>query len=611
MRLHSLTALIVALVVGWGIFDGLFDRGASAPDRGAISAALTADLASGATLHPATAALYGTDRAPLFTASAQRTAAASLVLAAPLDGIALASVRAGDAGRAVDALSRAEALWTGLDDAARDTLEDPRPALLARADVAITDATLRLGDALRGRRTAPAALYPGTWFPYVRDSADVAFHALESALKMGDAARIARAVDGLRPQQAGYTRMRARLAALRTDLAPIPSGPVLAVGGRSVRVPHLRERLTAYGFMRADSLGAWDRPEPYLFDDSLATALGRFETARKLPIDRALDSTATRLLNADPATLRARLALNLERWRWLPDTFGDDYIWVNIPAFEMRVEHVESGVAETRLQMPVNVGSALTTGWTTPVIADSVHTVEFQPAWYVPASLAPGLFAQARRDSLSLYRQGVDVFRNGRPVDSRLVPWDSLSIAGFRFVQRPGAANPLGRVKFLMTTRTRSSSTTPTKSGRSPTGPARRCRAGACRPARPRSSPSTSSRPSTAGRRVKRKRRTDADRAVASASSARSGRSSSTLPRQPRRTARCGPTRTRTSTTRALPRRLASISARHPRRRSDAERLPRCATAPYLPRMTTTLRPCSWPHWHGTLRWADRVRPVA
>jgi murein L,D-transpeptidase YcbB/YkuD len=30
------------------------------------------------------------------------------------------------------------------------------------------------------------------------------------------------------------------------------------------------------------------------------------------------------------------------------------------------------------------------------------------------------------------------------------VKWDSVSIAGFRFVQRPGAANPLGRVKFLM-----------------------------------------------------------------------------------------------------------------------------------------------------------------
>ena len=42
------------------------------------------------------------------------------------------------------------------------------------------------------------------------------------------------------------------------------------------------------------------------------------------------------------------------------------------------------------------------------------------------------------------------VCQNGAAVDSRLVPWDSVSVGQFRFVQRPGPANPLGRVKFLM-----------------------------------------------------------------------------------------------------------------------------------------------------------------
>ncbi len=439
--------MLLALI-GWGFFDSFFERGPSAPSSEAVSSAVVAELASAGTRHPATASLYA--GAPLWPAARQRRAAAALLAGVPRDGIDMAGVGAADAVRAVAALDAAETQWARLDDAARDSLTDSRPALAAEADVALSSAVLRFGDALRGRRTSPAALYPGTWFPTVRDSADVAFHALEAAVRTGDAARVGRALDGLRPQQAGYRRLAARLAALRTDLAPIPSGPALMAGGRSVRVPHLRERLTAYGFLPVDSVDAWQRSEPYLFDDSLATALGRFEQARRLPVDRMLDSTATRLLNADPAELRARLALNLERWRWLPDTFGSDYVWVNIAAFELRVEHAEGDRVETKLLMPANVGSALTTGWTTPVIRDSIHTVEFQPAWYVPASLAPSLFAQARRDSLALWRQGVDVSLNGRPVDSRYVPWDSVGIAGFRFVQRPGAANPLGRVKFLM-----------------------------------------------------------------------------------------------------------------------------------------------------------------
>ena len=448
MRLSSFSVLLVVALLNWGFWDDLFESGPAAPDGQAVQASLSGTLATVPALHPATAPLYGERGSLLWASAAHRRAAVSVLAAAPLDGIDAASVHAGDAARAVDALGRAEAWWAGLDAAARDTLADPRPALLARADVLLSDGALRLGDALRGRRTDARALYPGTWFPAVRDTADVAFGALAAAVRTGRPERVARALDGLRPQQAGYRRLRARLAALQAELAPIPLGPALAAGGRSVRVPHVRARLAAFGFLGADPRGAWERRDPYVFDDSLAAGLARFEQAHRLPVNRALEDADAAVLNADPAALRARLALNLERWRWLPDSFGEDYLLVNIPAFELRVVH--AGREVDSLTMPVNVGNATTTGWTTPVIADSVHTVEFQPAWYVPASLAGGLFAQARRDSLALWRQGVDVTLNGRPVDSRLVLWDSVSSAGFRYVQRPGASNPLGRVKFLM-----------------------------------------------------------------------------------------------------------------------------------------------------------------
>src|SRR5690606_33443543 len=89
--------------------------------------------------------------------------------------------------------------------------------------------------------------------------------------------------------------------------------------------------------------------------------------------------------------------------------------------------------------------------WTTPVLSDSIVSVVFDPTWYVPTSIAAAsLLPMARADSLALARQGFTVFRDGAPVDSRLVPWDSVTVDGFRFVQRPGAANPLGRLKFVM-----------------------------------------------------------------------------------------------------------------------------------------------------------------
>ena len=453
-----LVSVLLALI-GWSLFGGLFgsdDDAPAAPQESAVAEAVVVRLrAQSAQLHPATAALYA-DGGARWMAPAARAALADLLERSAADGVLPGQVHADEIPRLARALSLAEQQWTALDGEARDTLADPRPARLAALDLALSDGALRLGDALRGRRADPRRLYRHSWFPTVRDSSGAGFDALADAVRQSDARGVSRALDALRPPHAGYRRLRARLAALQEPLAPVPDGAALAPGEHSVRVPILRERLTALGYLAADTLGAWDRPDAYLYDDSLSAALGRFETAEGLAADSVLDAEATDALNADPAALRRLLALNLERWRWLPDDLGDHFVWVNLPAFELRVLQRDSTAGDgdeyaERLRMPANIGNAQTQGWTTPVITDSVHTVEFQPVWYVPRSLAAAnIFPMARRDSLALWRSGIEAFQNGRPVDTRLVPWDSVSVGQFKFQQRPGPANPLGRVKFLM-----------------------------------------------------------------------------------------------------------------------------------------------------------------
>ena len=452
-----LLSLVTAALLGWGFLGGWFgEEEIAEPAPRAVAVALQARL-DNARLHPATADVY--ERPRLVWADARaRDGLARLLDAAPADGVAPDEVHADALPSLRRALATAEREWEALDGEARDTLADPRPARLAALDLALTDGLLRFGDALRGRRTDPRALYTHSWFPTRRDSTGAGFDALVEAARQSDAAGVVRALDALRPPHDGYRRLRARLAALEADLAPVPAGAALAPGQRSVRVPHLRDRLTAWGYLAPDTLDAWARPDAYVLDDSLAAALGRFEAAHGLAVDSVLDAAATDALNADLAPVRRRLALNLERWRWLPDDLGDHFVWVNLPAFELRVLRRDSGATDLRapyeeaLRMPVNIGNAQTAGWTTPVITDSIHTVEFQPAWYVPRSLAAAnVFPMAVRDSLALWRQGFEVYQNGAAVDSRLVPWDSVSVGQFRFVQRPGPANPLGRVKFPMT----------------------------------------------------------------------------------------------------------------------------------------------------------------
>ena len=450
----SILSLVLA-AIGWGIFGNLF--GSDAPEAPALDAVREAISMRAAAMetHAQTASVYQSG-ALLWGDPTSRVRIARLLDGSASDGVRPHEVHADQIATLRRALRLAEDQWAALDEEARDTLADPRPGRLAALDLALTDGVFRLGDALRGRRTDPTRLYTHSWFPTLRDSTGAGFAALVEAVRQSDARGVAASLDELRPPHDGYRRLRARLAALQQDLAPIPSGSDLMPGQRSVRVPHLRDRLTAMGYVVADTLGVWERPDAYVFDDSLAAALGRFESAEGLAVDSVLDATATERLNADPAALRRTLAINLERWRWLPDDLGDHFVWVNLPAFEIRVlerevgEGAGDGYAE-RLKMPANIGNALTAGWTTPVITDSIHSVEFQPVWYVPRSLAAAnIFPMARADSLALWRSGIEAFQNGRPVDTRLVPWDSVSVSEFKFQQRPGPANPLGRVKFLM-----------------------------------------------------------------------------------------------------------------------------------------------------------------
>ena len=465
-RLPLLLALVAVALGGWTPFwADWFDDGPGAPDREAIAQAVQARVEAlpvapepfGAGRHAATAGLYRrADFRALFPERAAQRRLTSLLAEARADGLAASAVHADAARRLGEQLADAEAEWRALPKSARDTLADPRPALVARLDVALADGLLRYGDALLGLRVDAAALHRGTWFPTPRDSTGARRQALADAIASGEAERAEAALRSLAPAHAGYRALRERLAALHgADLAPVPAGAPLAAGDESIRVPHLRGRLVALGYLAADSAGAWGRPRPYRFDGALAAGVARFQAAQELPVDSTLGDAETALLNADADALRRRLALNLERWRWLPDDLGAHYVWSNLAAFDLRVyrDGGEAGAEpEQTFRMPINIGTAQTTGWTTPVITDSITSVIFRPAWYVPRSLVySNVLPMARADSLALWRQGFDVTQNGVPVDSRLVKWDSVDTSGFRFVQRPGAANPLGRVKFPMT----------------------------------------------------------------------------------------------------------------------------------------------------------------
>ena len=152
----------------------------------------------------------------------------------------------------------------------------------------------------------------------------------------------------------------------------------------------------------------------------------------------------------DPAMAESaeKIALNLERWRWMPDELGGRYIIVNIPSFHLEAHQGDLAV----LPMKVVVG---TNENKTPIFSDKMTTTVFSPYWNVPDSIVEGETAPAAaRDPNFLRRNNIEILRltksGATPVDPSTVKWDDPEeLKALAFRQKPGASNALGHVKFL------------------------------------------------------------------------------------------------------------------------------------------------------------------
>lgn len=127
-----------------------------------------------------------------------------------------------------------------------------------------------------------------------------------------------------------------------------------------------------------------------------------------------------------PANERVeQIAINLERYRWLPRSLGDRYIYVNVPSF--RLQAWRGGQKE--LDMRVVVGAEYDSR-ATPVFADSMEFVVFRPYWNVTPTIQAKEFAQY-----------------GANLPAGYEFWNDGGVQRIR--QRPGEKNSLGLVKFM------------------------------------------------------------------------------------------------------------------------------------------------------------------
>jgi murein L,D-transpeptidase YcbB/YkuD len=315
-----------------------------------------------------------------------------------------------------------------------------RHRTLVRFDVLATYAYLRAAGHLRDGRV-PHRVLDADWG---RDSLSAdGLEALRKSLGRDPSELFAE----LEPKHDGYRRLREALVRYRGIDAqggwdPIPPGLPLSIGSRGPRVAALVRRLASTGEFRPG-------PMDTVFDRRLELAVGDLQTRLGIPRSGVLGEATRAALNVPIGARIRQMELNLERWRWLPDSLGRRHVEINIPAY--RLELVRDG--RVTRAMRVVVGRRRSP---TPVFSDRITYLELNPPWRLPPSvvqkeIAPALKRQ--HDFLEVNHMRVISIANAKPdtVDPRHVPWKDVASDSFPYlvVQDAGPDNPLGRIKLM------------------------------------------------------------------------------------------------------------------------------------------------------------------
>jgi len=330
----------------------------------------------------------------------------------------------------------------------RPTARQPTEADAVKFDLALTVCAMRYVSDLHVGKVNPKHFA----FALNDESKryDLAEFLKDHVVNAGD---VASALTQVEPPYPGYRRT---IQALHTyvELAKKDDGEqlpavkkVIVPGDTYPGVPRLTQMLRLVGDLPADANVPADR---LIYDGALVDAVKNFQRRCGRDPNGRIDAPTLADLNV-PLSHRVRqMQLTLERWRWMPDSYQQAPIVVNIPEFRLRAYDKDFKIGVT---MNVVVGKAYG-GHNTPVFDDTMEYVIFRPYWEVPPSIIRAeMIPHMVRDPDYLASKGFEVVDSKQNLvsDGTVTPEVLAQLrAGKLFVrQKPGPKNALGLVKLI------------------------------------------------------------------------------------------------------------------------------------------------------------------
>jgi L,D-transpeptidase YcbB len=336
--------------------------------------------------------------------------------------------------------------WQGKLRALQDAGGDAETGL-ANFDVALTVSAMRYISDLHLGKVDPMTLHKD--FDPERHKYELGEFLRKRVV---GASSVKEVLAGVEPPFAGYQRAiealhKYQALAKEEKLDPLPQVPKPVSPGQSCEgLQSLVHRLQFLGDLPATV----SVPEGgAIYSGEVVDGVKSFQKRHGLEAAGKLGPQTITELNRPMSDRVEQLRLILERWRWVPHSFEQPPIVVNIPEFLLRAYDEQ---VKPQVIMPVVVGRAMRTQ--TPVLYEEMKYVVFWPYWNVPPSILRGeLIPKIAKDPAYLQKNNYEVVTySGQLVTDGVVSDEVLAQlrAGKLMVrQKPGPKNALGLIKFI------------------------------------------------------------------------------------------------------------------------------------------------------------------
>lgn len=253
-----------------------------------------------------------------------------------------------------------------------------------------------------------------------------------------------KAITEVQPKHLVYHRLKEALKIIETfpkdTFTPIKLDGKIVLNDTIESIVAIKQRLIYWKDLKPqDSLTP-------VYDEQTELAVKVFQMRHGLAPDGVIGFGTVNALNYSKEKRKEQIIVNMERWRWYPRDFSEEYIILNIPDYTLHT--IKKG--DTTRTHKIIVGKAARK---TPVLQSKISHLVFNPTWTVPPTIQKNdIIPAVAKNRGYLADKRITVYNNnGKVVAAE--DWDIKKANSYRYVQSSGSSNALGLVKIMFPNR--------------------------------------------------------------------------------------------------------------------------------------------------------------